>query len=294
MLELTYQNHFKYGFNQIPFSIRQSLTDNWFVSYGHITRPTLNFKEECIQTAKLIRDTKQGPLWILLSGGIDSEIVLRSFIEAHIPVRAAIIRFKSDLNIHDMSYAVIAAETLGVPYKIIDVDIIYFLNNTVYDIAKISYSSNLSMNVVSWCVSQIDGIPIIGTGDIYLELMPTGNYAMTKAEHIVGVDYYLTNTNRDGVPGFFQYTPEIMHSWLHDDLTKQFVNDSRFWGSTKLKFDIYRYYFNDAVDRTKYTGYEKLRWSYIQTNNKLKTMYGSAVAYIDHDKLCTMLGNKDE
>ena len=283
-MELTHNNWFKYGFNQVPFSKRQSATDQWFVDYGSITREQMSFGEECLATAKLIRDTKNGPLWVFLSGGLDSEIALRAFVKANIPVRAAIIRFKHDFNIHDISYAVIAAETLGVPYRFIELDIVKFLEETVFDMAKLTNSSLVSTNVVCWAFNKIDGIPVMGNGDCQLELIRSGQYALCDKEYFMSFYYYLLDQNLDGVPGFFRFTPETMLSWLEDETVKQAVQRRPERVLETLKNQMYLKYF-DAYDRTKYTGYEKIRLITDDVNKILHNMYGSDKFYIEYNTL---------
>ena len=123
MVELTHRNHFKFGFNGENFSFRQSAVDQWFVDYGPSDRLPFDFRRECVETAMLIGQKAKGQIWVLFSGGVDSEVVVRSFVLAKVPFRAAILRFKNNLNIHDIAYAVSACESLGVPYTFFDLDI---------------------------------------------------------------------------------------------------------------------------------------------------------------------------
>ena len=93
-LQLTHRNHFKFGYNQHWFADRRTPDDNWCVAYGRCQRSIKDWRSECIATARLIRDDNDHDLWVLFSGGIDSEVVLQSFLFAGIRVRAAITCFK--------------------------------------------------------------------------------------------------------------------------------------------------------------------------------------------------------
>src|SRR5262245_46920274 len=110
-LELTHENHFKFGYDGRWFAKRQVQEEMWSVAYGRCTRPASDWRTECISTARLIRDATDLDLWVLFSGGIDSEVVLQSFMFAGVPCSAAITTFRQDLNAQDVRYAVKFCET---------------------------------------------------------------------------------------------------------------------------------------------------------------------------------------
>ena len=58
--------------------------------------------------------------------------------------------------------------------------------------------------------------------------------------------------------------------------------------SSKIGIQMYLKYF-DAYDRTKYTGYEKIRLITDGVNNILRDMYGSDEFYIEYNTLCNSL-----
>lgn len=282
----THENHFVYGFNDVPYSFRKNDDDKWFVNYGKAAHRIESFRAECGNAARLIRDCKQGPLWIMLSGGSDSECAMRSFVDARIPVRALIVRFKGDLNIHDISYAVIAAESLGVPYKIVDLDILKFVETQGYDICKRIQSGWLSMALVCWAMSQVDGVPIVGNGDCFLHIKRDNNYYMSEREAVVGLYRYLQLENRDGVPGFLQYTPEQMLSYLQHPITRNFVRDKPIVHNERAKIQIYVEQFG-MHHRTKYTGYEKFAREKYSVESKFPIV--NEVAWTEYSALLNLL-----
>lgn len=111
---LSHQNHFKFGYDHNWFGFRTSIDQKWNVEYGRCQNTPGSFYQECLNTARIIQQNAQQKMTILFSGGVDSEVTLQSFVLAQIPITATILRFKNDLNVHDISYAVIACEKLGV------------------------------------------------------------------------------------------------------------------------------------------------------------------------------------
>lgn len=271
-VELTHKNHFQFGYNGNPFVFRQADADKWFVRYGKSERPVLNFRQECVETARLIGAKVRQPIWVLFSGGSDSEVALRSFVEAQVSVQAAILRFKNDLNVHDISYAVIACEKLGVPYRLFELDLLQFWENRALDYARPVYCMSPQLLTTMYLADQVDGYPVLGSGECLLvKRIPDGYvpgvspyerswWDLYEKEKIASWYRHFMVQDREACPGFFQYTPEIILSYLLDPFVQDLVHD-RIVGklctaSSKLK--IYQQHF-PLLDRPKYTGFEKVQ-----------------------------------
>ena len=271
MPSLSYNNHFRFGYNGNAFNFRISPDDKWCVTYGPCERAPLPFREECMETARVIAREARGPIWVLFSGGADSEVTLQSFVLAKVPVQAAIVRFKNDLNIHDISYAVIACEKLNVPYRFFDLDILAFWEGKGLDYAARTKCANPRLLSTMWCIDQVDGFPIIGGGECYfakrvpddyepgVSPYPDTQWDLYEKEAIASWYRHLMLTGRDGSGGFFQYTPELILSYLMDrDVINLVRNRNIGKLSTKTsKLPIYQKYF-DLVTRPKFTGFEKI------------------------------------
>ncbi len=270
--ELSHRNHFKFGYNGEPFIFRKCAQDKWFVKYGHSERTPLNFHDECLETAKLIRRKTDQPIHVMFSGGVDSEVALRSFVENKIPIRASILRYKYDLNIHDVSWAVVICDGLKVPYDLYNLDLLDFWKNKADEFADQTYCVSPQLLPTMWLVDQIPGYAIMGSGEcLFVKEKPVdyvpgispyekSRWNIWEKEKIAAWYRHFTVRNRPGCPGFFQYTPEIMLSYLEDPFVQDLVND-RLTGkltteTSKLK--IYQQHF-PLHDRPKYTGFEKVQ-----------------------------------
>lgn len=81
---------------------------------------------------------------------------------------------------------------------------------------------------------------------------------MHERERIAAWYRHPMNQDRPAVPGYFQYTPEVMLSFLLDSTTQELANCEH-WGklsnvSTKKK--VYEKHFPDLIQRSKTTGFE--------------------------------------
>lgn len=299
----TFNNHFQFGYNRQCFNERRSESDAWWVHYGSITHPIGSFRDEAIAAAKLIRESTDLPIYVLLSGGCDSEVTLRAFTEAKIAVRPIIARYRHDLNLHDVSYAYVAVHTLGLPYTTIDIDIIRFLENDAYDYAEKTQCASAAMCLLMWIMDKIDGFPVIGSGECYLEkqiqndyLNPAGNeaWAMLEKEHIASLYRFLMSQGRPGVPGFFQYNPELMLAFLKDQLVVDLCVRGippNVRSTLPIKNQFYYQYYPEMIKRNKFTGYEMVREASNVLAKTLEDKYASykSIALTEYNALVHML-----
>lgn len=72
---------------------------------------------------------------VCLSGGIDSQTVVDTFLYAGVTPEVVIFNFLDDHNIHDVSHAIKFCASRNITPRLIDLDVIRFLNNQLYDFA---------------------------------------------------------------------------------------------------------------------------------------------------------------
>jgi len=305
--ELTHKNHFQFGYNNIPFNFRKTPDDKWFVRYGSCERPPLNFHDECLATAKLIRSKTNQSLHVMFSGGVDSEVALRSFYESEIPVEAAILRYKSDLNIHDVSWAIVICDKFNIPYRIYELDLLDFWNHNANQFAELTYCPSPQLLPTMWLIDQIPGYPIMGSGECFLvkerpdDYVPgvspylKSDWMLWEKEKIAAWYRHFIIRNREGCPGFFQYTPEIMLSFLQDPFVQNLIQDKIVGKLTteSSKFKIYQQHF-DLIERPKYTGFEKVKTEDANYREQLlkKFAYANEIFKTSTDALQKMLTNE--
>lgn len=290
---LTHRNHFEFGYERdrifVPYVARKSSTDLWTVKYGRSQRMPMSFRSECCETARTIRRNTDLPIVVLFSGGADSEVALRAFVESGVEVSAAILRFADDLNVHDYAWAVMICETLRVPYRFYDLNLRDFWNSEALQYARDTQCVSPQLLSTMWLVDQIDGYPVLGSGEHYIakrspsnpsqasDEYPRTHWDLIEKEKIAAWYRHFLVRGRDGCPGFFQYTPELMLSWLVDPMGLDLWND-RILGkldsmSTKLRF--YKQHF-DIKDRPKYSGFEKLTEADLQFRKTLYELFSDA------------------
>lgn len=296
-LELTKNNHFKFGYDQQYFTFRQSPSQKWSIDYGSIQRQTVSWKTECQTAAQEIRNSTSQNIYICLSGGIDSIVTAESFRLADITFTAAIMRFKNKLNQHDIDWAEKYCKKFKIPIEYFEVDPMSFYKTAEFD--KIVESTqcffpllSLQMKLMEW-VANKNGFPVVGSAEYYLEKQNNHQWVMYEREIYASLYRHQMLKNFKGVCGFFQWSPELMYSFLVDTKVQKLVqNEFPNVNSTlEIKHEIYTQHF-DIEPRPKYYGWEnfseeerilrlKLFHRFAFAQGEVKTPYQDVLQMLD-------------
>ena len=310
LFNYTHENHFKFGYriHDDDYWMLPRCADpehKFTVTYGVCKKPPFNFKGECYRAAQLIHESSDEIANIMFSGGNESEIVVRSFADQAIPFKVSILKFKRNLNLHDISFAVVFCEQRGIKYDIIDLDIEQFFDGEVYEYAERTQCPTPMLPPTMWLADQIDGLPIIGSGEPYLAKVvpdayipgespyePSG-WVFQEKERIQAWYRHFIIQQREAVPGFFQYTPELMYSFLNSPIVHELVDNKRVGklSTVSTKGEIYRLWFADMIPRTKFNGFEKVMDWDETVREELEEKYGqySRIESIEYNEFMKRL-----
>ena len=122
MIVNTEDLHLKYWYgNDRNIIWRTENLETTSMSVGGCIRKPMSFKAELIRNARRLHKSYPD-LTIFLSGGLDSEMALQSFLAAGITPKIVTIRFPDGKNIHDIGPAMRMLDHMGLKYTVIDVD----------------------------------------------------------------------------------------------------------------------------------------------------------------------------
>ena len=144
-------------------------------------------------------------------------------------------------------------------------------------------------------MSKVDGLPVLGSGECYTartdiaiqkKLRESGkntaelgysdmDWVLVEREKIASWYRYPIKLNRPAVPGFFQYTPEIMLSFLDDSFSLELHNNKRKGklSNSTSKFNICTKYWPEIKKRIKRSGFEDLRDEDYALRKQLNSYY---------------------
>lgn len=273
---ITHNNHFQFGWGNGLFNFDDKSGEYW-VRFGRAEYVPTSFRQECVRAARLIGGNAINPILVCFSGGVDSEVVVRSFQEAESQFEVLIMKLSyrdnSCVNYHDIKYAIQYVEQHNIPYKTITIDLEDFLRSKMLS-ESMRYKAGKYIGILLHN-EMIKQFPmnhcVLGGGDICLERHRyngrPGLDGLYLEEEIISVAL-MESAWRQGnniSNRFFMHTPELMLAWLLDHdiqhwikyevaLASKFTNVNYFGMKS---FAIYRNW-PDMTVRPKYTGLENV------------------------------------
>lgn len=228
-----------------------------------IDRPVKSYYEELLQNARDLTDLLGGPFDLLFSGGIDSEVILRVYLELKIPLNVYTFKYKDDLNRIEFQQSLKTCEKLGVKPKIIDFDLQKYFENDAYDIWSKCYAFNTGWLPHMKMTEYLDNIPIIGSGEPYWRR--TSRDLSTKYPWVFELDekphhwaVYHKTIGRTAITDWYEYSPEIIVAYTQLPYVQQLINDDVPGKLTNIssKAVIHQPYWPDLDNRPKLIGFE--------------------------------------
>ena len=257
-------NWYKWWYGDVLFG-RQTGNLQWNTSYKcNDIRRVGSFKEEMLTAARSTMDHYSGlKPCVYFSGGLDSELVLRSYIDIGADPIVNIFRFEDHINEYDVSYAIVICETLGVKYNVIDFNVKKFFENdaeSVSDIAQIDRPRGLPQLRF---LDYTEGFAVLGIGDPRWTRSVKDNtpWILLDQEHDTGWDKYILHKNMPAIAQWFKWTPELVLAYTELDWFKNLVIYNKWTGRegvTSTKIIGYREAYPDLLQRDKKTGMEPI------------------------------------
>lgn len=290
--ELSYNNHFVWGYNRQPWILRQRLYDRFYSSYGRAEFNAANpwsLRQAAIDSARKISMSakKYGKVpMVLYSGGLDSEVVIAAFLQSGEDFTVGHLKYQPELNYHDSEwvYRFCRANNLNLKEYQVDPQE-YFTRSQTFSMAVKDNIKLFEMTLVNHLMDLTCDrfFPILGNGEPYLFKVEN---SLDSAWHFRELEYMMPwyihamNNNIQSCPGFWQYTPEIMLAFLLDPVMQDLCNN-RIPGKITSRTSKYKIYCNafpeyDFQPRRKFTGYEYIsRENLNPLNQKInsKTFY---------------------
>ena len=266
--DYTHKNHFKFGYDGAWYVPRTSRYQTWQCEYGVAEDTALTVKEANRRAALKIQIEAQRlglDVYLLLSGGADSEVAARAFLDAGVPFTAAILKYKNNANQHESVFAYNLCKQYSIPVLEIALDPTAFFESEEFDtIAGVSQTRSGQLACTMWGAKQIPGYVVLGQGEPYL-YRQFGKWWFREREMICSWYKYWVFTGVKGAAGFHQYTPDQMLAYLTDPIVLKMIQDNAPAGddlanNADIKHRLYQTHYpdSDLLNRIKYTGFEKL------------------------------------
>ena len=284
---------------------RQSGTAKFKTHYSKFTGIVQNFKTELELAAASTLDHFPGLRpQVFFSGGVDSELILRSYLAIGANPEVFIVRYENDLNLHDISYAIVICEILGVKYNLVDFNLQKFYENDaelIAEQAQIDEPRMLPHLKFSECA---DELVIVGDSDVSWarlneDYSTKSTWVARDYEFDIGLDKYSILHNRTAIHGWWRWTPGLVLSYTKLNWFNRLINDEFDGkaGVNSTKMTGFKEMFPDLIPRPKYTGFEQIQPVITEFENYLSKKNGGLIYRQETDRTLAELteeitGNK--
>jgi len=258
--------NFSYGYDGLLYNIRSSRDSIFQCHYRKATRRPESFRNECIRICHKIADYAESvdriPT-ILLSGGLDSETVVRAFLDSGRKFETVVNRFSDDLNSHEIEYVDKFLKSKNLNANFVDMDVEKWIQSNealqMAEDSKCPYSEMLpTMKLIDQVYNEMKGIPVLGNGDFYARQIED-QWMYIEYEYILAWMRYCVKKKIVGSINFFQQTPEVVLAMGLDPMISDTVEKSQEPNLRFTKYKIYQKHWSDSEIRMKYNGAEKIQ-----------------------------------
>lgn len=292
-------NHLSYWYNDEPDSLfRKDRADLLNFSLGSISRDVYDFRRECQLAAEEIYSIYPD-IHVGLTGGLDSNICLESFLSAGIKPGVFIIRFPGGLNSFDAERAEETCVSSGIRPVIIEFDPIGFIQDGLIEtVEKYQIYSFYQAIHIEAC-RQLS-VPHLSVDEIEIrrDVSPEIEWCFVKREdQDMCWRRYAVINQVPALNNFYTWSPELMLSFLHLPTVKRLIANEiegkLTWNSSKR--EIYQEGGFSSLWRYKKTwGIEKFypEWEFAESLIKRRTEFAPRSCYVNYEELTSALNGQ--
>lgn len=235
-----------------------------------------SYYQEFARAAHHIDSLKTGKLYLMYSGGLDSEYALAAYLSLGIDVIPVIVRLQPNYNQHDIDYAVRFCKEKNVDPVFIDIDFDDFVySGKMLEIATETRCGIHQLPATMYAASQLSGTILVGGGDPHCALdTKTGQWNFAEIEPVRSWRTWFETKGVNGTSMIMGYTPEMLIAYLGDPRYVEVANGRvpGKLGTYSSKIYVYNRWGN-FEPRTKYTGYELIEKSPVFQSQQMRDFF---------------------
>lgn len=278
-MNFTYNNHLSYTIGGREFGYRHEPHEKYNVTCGQADPEVYkksSWYNELLRTADCVLSEFGKDLVVFLSGGTDSEIVLRNFLEIGHTPRCVTIKFKDDYNLPDVLEAQAIARELGVKLEIIEFDVKdFYWSGEASEFAQAIDCTQITYLTVYYHIKKL-GMPSVMGGEQLLRrhVVPEGSfwYHCFRENEDASAMRFSHKFQIPLVNEWFSYTPEMMLYYLEDPAIHDLINNKYNYKITSVssKNEILKRLCPDIRVKVKTHGFERLLGFNLESYNNLR------------------------
>jgi hypothetical protein len=261
-----------------------SLEPQFSVTFNPCTRTPKSWSEEVNNTAQTIAASTDKPLYVLMSGGIDSEMVAHAFLDNGIKFKALTLKHTAGTNSHDTSWADIFCEKNNIQQEILELDTDTFDTMIERYISQGYRSTNIYHYMQLYILEYVEsmgGFAVGGAGEQIYYTIDNVIHLKVNPSYTLGRQWCQRNNTWHQL-WFNLDNPEIYAAYMQIDIVDVMLKDPAYYvnenpASTE-KIIILHKQWPKMWKRAKFSGFEKIQKTYRDpTEKKLKERFPDIV-----------------
>ena len=236
------------------------------VGFNACSRPPMSWSDEVDSTAKAIAASTDKPLYVFLSGGIDSEMVARAFLDNGIPFNAITLKHKQGTNRHDTRWADEFCKTHNITQEILELDTDQF-DNIIENYISQGYRS---INIYHYMqllllekAESLGGFGVGGAGEQIYHTIDNKIHIKINPSYTLGMDWCKRNNTRHQF-WFNLDNPEIYASYMQIDIINLLLQRPSYFVNHHFasveKMLVLHNKWPTMLRRSKFSGFENLMY----------------------------------
>lgn len=203
---------------------RDPLEEILIYTGDRILSNNIDFKTECVDAARNIYNENK-EIYLALSGGLSSQVCLRSFLEAGIKPNVLIIKFPDNSNIYDTDPAIKICKNTGIVPLIIEVLPTHILNQVGEKLINKYQLYDLFDLYIAYIVGKL-GIQIllVDSLDIRRDVTPDQNWALIVNEGRLWTRRFNSTVGKKLIVDNFFTQSKILTGFLNIPIINDLIN----------------------------------------------------------------------
>lgn len=256
------------------------------ITFSPVSRAIRSWREEVYAAARAVAGAATKPLWVCASGGYDSEITCRAFLDQNIDFSVLTLVHHEGTNHHDIRFIVEWCKEAGVRHELVSFSVTDFLLRGIDRYAEypaIHPFRYLQLYLMER-VEERHGYAVLASGEQLYQADPRkeswnrGDMSLPLSNGSVIPLAWCNDTNTRHEPYFHFATPEVCLAYLTHPLVAAALDnpDAVFRHEANaytLKRLVYQSAWPDLQVRYKSHGFEKIKPLYEATKDKLREKF---------------------
>lgn len=252
-----------------------SFDGQFSITFNPCTRNPQAWNDEVNNTARAIAASTDKPLYVLMSGGIDSEMVGRAFLDNGIKFKALTLKHTQGTNSHDTRWADVFCKEHNIEQEILELD----TSQLDYIIEKYInqgyYSTNIYHYMQLYILEHLEKLGGFGVGGAGEQIYYTVNniiYLKVNPSYTLGREW-CKNNNTWHQFWFSLDNPEIYASYMQIDIIDMLLQKPKYFVNHHFasveKMLVLHQNWPDMKRRGKFSGFENIQMNYRSPKEQL-------------------------